>query len=162
MRAVSRGINKAEPTGKLCHIITPKDMMPSDSSPYERLREHGHWNIVDDIHTRIGILIRESEDCQYIVVYGGGIGTIHELMSILVRWYHHTERMPYILICTEDAEDWCNHIAGLLAPLCVEDRPYILIMRQRMFKVSTLELENILRSGEVGEASHLIPDNRHS
>lgn len=159
MGAITRGIRKVNPECNLCHIITPENMLPSDQSPYNKVEK---WDMVDTVHTRIGKLINISNECKYVIVYGGGIGTIHELMSILVHWYHNTTYMPYILVCTEDAKEWCDHISGLLTPLCIKERPYILNMKERLIKVSSKELEDVILTDDLNGLSYLLSDNKQS
>lgn len=144
MLAITVGMKMVIPDGSNCHIITPRHMIPENTDIYNLVDKRV---IVDTIHTRIGMLLEHSKDCKYVIVYAGGIGTIHELMSILVCWYTEPENMPDILICNEDANDWCDLLAGLLSPLCIAERPYMLVMRNKIFKLTTKHLEEMLITG---------------
>ena len=142
MLSVTRGIKHVDSEGKCCHIITPENMIPTNVDTYDVI---GKKDIVHNIHVRIGMLLELSKQVKYIIVYGGGIGTIHELLSVMVHWYNDPDNMPQILICDEDATEWCSQLSNLLSPLCVPERPYMDIMRKKIFKLSTTDLIKVLQ-----------------
>lgn len=145
MLAVTKGIQLVKNPAYDCHVITPTHMIPDNTNVYDKV---GKKHIVPDIHTRIGELIELSTQCKYIIVYSGGIGTIHELMSFLVYWYTNPQNMPDILICDEDANEWCNMLSALLSPLCISERPYMLVIKEKIYKLETEELLKVLHGTE--------------
>jgi predicted Rossmann-fold nucleotide-binding protein len=152
MYAVTLGIKNVNPTASCCHIIIPEFMMP-DTDMYDVI---GKKDIIDNIHTRIGMHIKLSEECKYIIVYAGGIGTIHEMMSVLVHWYTKPDDMPAFLICNEDANEWCELLSSLLSPLCIPERDYMITMRKKIFNLTTEELVEVLINPETLEGRKLL------
>ena len=61
-------------------------------------------------------------------MYGGGIGTIHELLSFMVYWYKEPDKMPNILFCNTDAEHLSINLLNVMLPLCIETRPYMNVL----------------------------------
>tara|TARA_B110000908_G_C10224103_1_gene436957 strand:- start:840 stop:1433 length:594 start_codon:yes stop_codon:yes gene_type:complete len=152
MYSVTVGIKNIDPDAKNCHIIMPKFMV-LDMDIYNVI---GKKTIVDTVHERIGIHINLSKDIRYLIVYAGGIGTIHELMSIMVYWYTDPDSMPQILICNEDAKDWCQLLASLLSPLCIPERQYMIIMKNKIFNLTSDELVDVLKHPETLEGRKLL------
>jgi predicted Rossmann-fold nucleotide-binding protein len=153
MLAVTLGIKYVDYEAKNCHIIIPEFMMLKDTDAYDII---GKKEIVDTIHNRIGRHIEVSEGCKYVIVYAGGIGTLHEILSILVHWYTKPDDMPIFLICNEDGEEWCRLLAAMLSPLCVPERQYMITMRKKIFNLTTDELIDVLKNPDALSDKNLL------
>lgn len=131
MLGVTEGIND----NSKVQIIVPRFMKTNN-----KIYDNVPTIYVDTIHDRIGYLLKVSEnpDTQYIVVYAGGIGTIHELMAFLVHYYDKPKMIPTILIYITSIEDqvWYNNLMQILVPLCTDTRPYMKTLMSRFIVVN--------------------------
>ena len=135
MLATTQGIG-----GDRSYIISPENMLSSHpvyTSVYRR-------TITDNILSRVGILTNLSRECKYIIMYGGGIGTIHELLSFMVYWYKEPDKMPDVLFCNTDAEPLSTNLLNIMLPLCIETRPYMYPLIKKIRTLSTTDVIKII------------------
>ena len=93
-----------------------------------------------DVIPHIEEVLKESETANFIICYGGGIGTTHELFSILTNYYDKVHLMPCILFCDVDAQDLIEKIYSLLNSWDIPKRPYI---KQLISKIKVHKVDDI-------------------
>ncbi len=130
----------AEIGDSLTYIIWPASMKLESDETRAQYDNVYKKIVVPTIHDRIGVLIEESKDCDFIICYGGGMGTIHELFSILVNYYDKTDLMPRILFCNVDASPLLNQLNLMMAGWDIPQRPY---MKQLIDKLDICTIEEI-------------------
>ena len=128
--------------GENIQLVIPKHM-ETRLLVYNKVPEKNKI-IVNSIHERIGFYLPISRNVKYIIVYAGGIGTIHEVFSIMVHWYMDTKNMPEFLLCTVNGEAWIEQLMSLLRPLKISTRPYMTDILSKIKTVSEEELIALL------------------
>lgn len=128
-------------------IIWPDNMIPEKEETlkvYENVKEKIR---VKDINTRISLLCEEAKTSDYIIMFGGGIGTIHELLSFMVHYYDHAKDMPDILYCSDGDDGFITRLLLLLIPLNIETRPYMDILLRKLIILKSEEIIDVLKNG---------------
>lgn len=131
---------------RLTYTIWPESMKLESKKTRNYYKSAFKKVVVPTIHDRIGLLLKESETANFIICYGGGIGTTHELFSILTNYYDKVHLMPCILFCDVDAQNLIEKLYSLLNSWDIPERPYIkqLIKKIKVYKVD--EICRILKS----------------
>ena len=130
----------------LTYVIWPNSMKKETEETNYHYKNIYKYLTVDTIHDRIGVLIKESSKCEYIICYGGGLGTANELFSIIVNYYDKTENMPSILFCNEDANDLIKILNNLFLLWNVPNRPYIQKIIDKILILNKYEIQQILKN----------------
>ena len=129
----------------LTYIIWPVSMKLENTETCAHYDHVYKKIVVPTIHDRIGVLIEESKDCDFIICYGGGMGTIHELFSILVNYYDKTHLMPRILFCSVDASTLLNQLNLMMAGWDIPQRPYMSELIQKLDICTVEEICDLLK-----------------
>jgi predicted Rossmann-fold nucleotide-binding protein len=131
----------------LTHIIWPDNMIPKKEETLKIYNDVKKITRVNDINTRISLLCKEAKESNYIVMFGGGIGTIHEVLSFMVHYYDHAKDMPDILYCSDGDDGFITRLLLLLIPLNIETRPYMDTLLNKIIILKSEEIVDVLKNG---------------
>ena len=128
----------------LTYIICPISMKPESEETISNYKEIYKNVKVNTINDRIGILIEESKTSNYIICYGGGLGTINELFAIMISYYDHPTDMPMILFCNVDASTLLIHLNSIFDIWNIPERPYMHDLLDKFNILSTKEIIELI------------------
>lgn len=147
MKECTKGMKKNDkPKGdELTYIIWPDNMIPSAEDTlkvYENVKVKVK---VKDVNERISILCEEAKNSNYIIMFGGGIGTIHEFMSLIVHFYDHPDDLPTVLYCSDGDDGFMARLLLMLTALKTSTRPYMDTLLKKISILSYLEINQQLK-----------------